>query len=99
MKHEPEFEKKWNTMDKSERASWLMESGFTLSDGFDVIQWVDLKRSIRKHFRANEFNGILEEEYIQKSGCACVCCRRGFPHLRIKKKKLYEQQIKHITDR
>ncbi len=99
LKHETEFEIKWNTMDKTERADWLMENGFTLSDGFETTLWVDLKRSIRKCFRAIVFNSILEEAYIKSSGCACVCCRRGFPHLRIKKRKLYEQQIKHITDR
>ena len=99
MKHETDFEKKWNEMSKTERANWLMEAGFTLSDGFETVTWVDLKRSVRKHFRANVFNSILEQEYIKSSGCACVCCRRGFPHLTIKKKKLYEDQIKHISDR
>ena len=81
LKHEPEFERRWNDMDKFQRSSWLREAGFQVHEGFETVKWLDLKRSIRKIFRSSVFNIIVEEKYIKESGCACICCRRGFPHL------------------
>ena len=87
IKYESEFEKRWNDMDKFQKSDWLRGAGFRVDEGFESWKWLDLKRSIRKIFRSSVFNSILEDHYIQESGCACVCCRRGFPHLSRHSKK------------